>query len=113
MSIDWAYMRKGWVSCKKAWESLKQSKTTITKEINAKNDTLADEAAWKMVADADRIFIASGKKTLEFKPTANNKAEIMKKILGRTGNLRAPSMRCGKTFYIGYNDDLYQQLTSS
>ncbi len=36
----------------------------------------------------------------------------MKKILGRSGNLRAPAMRHGKTFYIGYNDGLYQQLTN-
>jgi hypothetical protein len=66
-----------------------------------------------MVAGADRILVASGKKTVEFKPTSANKAEIMQKIAGRTGNLRAPALRRGNTFYIGYNDDLYQQLTGS
>ncbi len=81
--------------------------------MNAKKDALADERAWQLVADADRIYIASGKKTLEFRPTPASKAEIMKKILGRTGNLRAPALRRGKTFYIGYNDELYKQLTSS
>ena len=62
--------------------------------------------------DAKRIFVASGKKTLEFTPGADNKDEIMKKILGRTGNLRAPTLRRGDVFFIGYNDDLYQQVTS-
>ncbi len=65
------------------------------------------------MASADRIYIASGKKTLEYTPSAANKAEIMQKMLGRTGNLRAPTLRRGNTFYIGYNDDLYQQLTTS
>jgi hypothetical protein len=65
------------------------------------------------VADAERILVANGKKTMDFKPSAANKAEIMAKILGRTGNLRAPALRRGKTYYIGFNDDLYQQLTGA
>ena len=110
MSIDWAYMRKGWVSCKKAWEALKQSKTPISEEVDAKKATLADDAAWNAVKNAKRIYVASGKKILEFSPTADNKDEILKKILGRTGNLRAPALRRDNVFFIGYNDDLYQRL---
>jgi hypothetical protein len=101
------------MSCKKAWEALKQGKTNISEEIDAKKETLADEAAWQKVKDAKRIYVASGKKTLEFIPNTADKDEIMKKILGRTGNLRAPTLRRGDTFFVGYNDDLYQQLTSS
>ncbi len=85
----------------------------IKEEVNAKKETLTEEDAWQLVAGADQIFVASGKKTLVYKPTPANKAEILKKILGRTGNLRAPAMRRANTFYIGYNDDLYQQITAS
>jgi arsenate reductase-like glutaredoxin family protein len=69
------------------------------------------EAAWQLVANATQIFIASGKKILEYRPTAASKEEIMAKIVGRTGNLRAPTIRRGTTLYIGYNTDLYQHLT--
>ena len=113
MSIDWAYMRKGWTSCKKAWESLEQDKLDIKQEISAKKEPLANDKAWQLIAGAEQIFVASGKKIFEFKPTADNKDEILKKILGRTGNLRAPTLRCGNIFYIGYNEDLYQQLSRS
>lgn len=111
MSIDWAYMRKGWVSCKKAWEALKQAKTPIKEEIDAKKATLSDDAAWDTVKKAKQIYVASGKKTLQFKPATDSKDEIMKKILGRTGNLRAPALRRKDIFFIGYNDDLYKQIT--
>ncbi len=62
------------------------------------------------MAAATRIYIASGKKILEYRPTAAGKEEIMAKIVGRTGNLRAPTIRRGTTLYIGYNTDLYQHL---
>lgn len=81
--------------------------------MNAKTETLAGDEAWQLVADADRIFIASGKKTLEYQPSVDEKKDIMQKMLGRTGNLRAPTLRQGNTFYIGYNDDLYAKITKS
>jgi len=31
--------------------------------------------------------------------------------LGRTGNLRAPTLRVGKIWYVGYNDDMFRELT--
>lgn len=31
-------------------------------------------------------------------------------LLGPTGNLRAPSVRQGKTLYVGFNDAVYEQL---
>jgi hypothetical protein len=34
----------------------------------------------------------------------------MKKILGRTGNLRAPTIRKGNSFFIGFNEDMYSQI---
>ncbi|PLX47933.1 MAG: hypothetical protein C0613_12300 [Desulfobulbaceae bacterium] len=74
---------------------------------------MAGEAAWQLVRQADQLFIADGKKIRILRPTSDNKEEIMQKMLGRTGNLRAPTLRRGNTFYIGYNDELYQEVTGS
>jgi hypothetical protein len=38
--------------------------------------------------------------------------EVLAKITGRTGNFRAPALRRGTTFFIGYNDALYAMLTA-
>ncbi len=60
--------------------------------MDAKRQTYTGEGAWNVVAGADKIFVASGKKIVEFDPATSNKEEMLKKITGRTGNLRAPTL---------------------
>lgn len=63
-----------------------------------------------MIADAKRVFVASGKKIIEFAPAGADKETLLKKIIGPSGNLRAPTLRKGDVFYIGYNPDLYEKI---
>lgn len=35
--------------------------------------------------------------------------ELAEVVLGPTGNLRAPTLRRGKTWIVGFNDELYEQ----
>ena len=35
---------------------------------------------------------------------------LLKQILGPTGNLRAPTLRTGKTLVVGYNEAVYTDL---
>ncbi len=63
-----------------------------------------------MVANAKKIYVASGKKTVEFNPATASKEELLKKITGRTGNLRAPSLKIGSTFFIGFNTEIYEDM---
>lgn len=51
-----------------------------------------------------------GQKTVMYTPDAETKDEILKVSLGRTGNLRAPTLRVGKNVYVGYNDEMYKEL---
>ena len=82
----------------------------IDKEVNAKKETYSGEDAWNVIADASKVFVASGKKILEFDPASADKEELLKKITGRTGNLRAPALKQGDVFYIGYNVEIYNNL---
>ncbi len=77
--------------------------------MDAKKDTLAGDAIWKLVEGADKVIVTSGKKILEYKPP-ENKEEMLKKMSGRTGNLRAPTLKSGNTFYVGYNEQLYSEV---
>ena len=45
-----------------------------------------------------------------FIPDPASREEILKVSLGRTGNLRAPTLRAGKVFYVGYNAEMYKEL---
>ena len=68
---------------------------------------------WDLIADAEKVYVTSGKKIFEFDPESAEKEEVLKKATGRTGNLRAPALRRGSVFYIGYNDELYATLVKA
>jgi hypothetical protein len=71
---------------------------------------LKGEAVWHLIADSEKIYVTSGKKILEYDPEKADREEVLKRVTGRTGNLRAPTLRCGRVFYVGYNDELYETL---
>lgn len=83
----------------------------ITEEVNAAKYTVSGEGVWGLVSGAASIVVASGRKVVQFDPAVDDKNEILAKISGRTGNLRAPTLRIGKTYYVGFNESLYEQLT--
>ncbi len=70
---------------------------------------MTGEAIWKLVEGAEKVYVSSGKKILEFAP-ADDKDEMLKKMSGRTGNLRAPTLRKGNVFYVGFNEELYNSV---
>lgn len=96
------------MSCKKAWGALEQKKIAVTEEVNASKNTIKGDGIWELVKDADKVVVASGKKMFDFNPV-EDREEMLVKMSGRTGNLRAPTIRCGKVFYVGFNQELYQE----
>ena len=108
MKVDWAYMRKGWVSCKKALGVLEDNKITIDHEVNATKETISGDGIWELVNKSEKIVVASGKKIVEFTPN-DSRDDILAKIAGRTGNLRAPTLKIGNSIYIGFNEELYNE----
>lgn len=83
----------------------------IGEEVNAAKNTIKADSVWEVVGNADKIVVTSGKKILEYNPASDDKDEIVAKISGRTGNLRAPALRLGNSYYIGFNEALYQQIS--
>ena len=64
--------------------------------------------AMALVEQADRLVVAKGKKLTELDvgaapPTDDAVAKLM---LGPTGNLRAPTLRVGRTLVVGYNEQV-------
>lgn len=68
------------------------------------------DGALALLADVDDLYVARGKKTLHFDLKSDRPAdeEILAVILGRSGTLRAPAIRTGSTFLVGYNDSLLE-----
>jgi len=65
--------------------------------------------ALKLAKSAAKVIVAKGKSTVTFdmkKPPSD--AELLKAILGPTGNLRAPTVRVGKTLLVGFSEEAYR-----
>ena len=82
----------------------------VGEEVDAKKEVITSEDVWSVLSAAETVYVASGKKTLEYIPSSSNKDELIKKATGRTGNLRAPTVRRGKLLYVGFNQEMYNTL---
>ena len=59
---------------------------------------------------ASLILTGKGKKRQEWNPTSDDKANILKDVIGPSGNLRAPTWRIGNEFVVGFNPELYEEV---
>ena len=59
-----------------------------------------------LVEQADRLVVAKGKKltVLDLGAESPTDDAVAKLMLGPTGNLRAPTLRVGRTLVVGYNE---------
>jgi hypothetical protein len=56
--------------------------------------------------------VGKGNKLLNLQMIPAEKDHILQNVLGRSGNLRAPTLQVGTTYYVGYNEAMYQELTT-
>jgi len=73
---------------------------------------LGRDVATEMLAEASTLHVAKGKKLSSFKGDALRSDEAVAAMLGPTGNLRAPTLRVGKTLIVGFNEGLFEDLFS-
>lgn len=89
---------------------LKRNSIACETVADARKASLAEEEAWQVLAAAREIIVAKGKKRLVFDPRRDSRETILKETLGRSGTLRAPTLRIGDRLLVGYNDELYAQF---
>ena len=68
--------------------------------------------ALKLLAGIDTLVAAKGKKieTFDLKTDRPDDAELLARLMGPTGNLRAPTARVGRTLVVGFNDEVYEKI---
>ena len=59
-----------------------------------------------------KLVVARGKSVnqIDLKKDRPDNETLIKLMLGPTGNLRAPTMKVGKTVLVGFNADAYDEL---
>ena len=54
--------------------------------------------------------MAKGKKIVIFTLDETNREEILSAVMGRSGNLRAPTLKIGNLSLVGFNDEMYGEV---
>ncbi len=69
------------------------------------------EEVLRLARRVGRIIAARGKSSVivDMRRDAPSDAELLKLLLGPTGNLRAPTVLKGKTLLVGFNEGAYQE----
>ncbi len=70
---------------------------------------LGEVEAKQLINEAQTIHIAKGKK-LEAFEGGEASEQVVKKMLGATGNLRAPTIKVARTVLVGFNEEVFDQV---
>ncbi len=84
----------------------------VGEQADASKDRRGREEALALARAADKVVAARGKKvvTFDMKNDPPEDDTLAAHLLGPTGNLRAPTLRKGKTLLVGFSEEAYQQL---
>jgi arsenate reductase-like glutaredoxin family protein len=84
----------------------------IKEAVEARKEKIEGDDAWAILGAADELIVGRGKKFQVFDPKKDDKEAILKVCLGRTGNLRAPTLKMGGRVVVGFNDEMYAQFVA-
>jgi hypothetical protein len=68
------------------------------------------DASIALMNEVATVLVARGKRLLRFEMKDADADELASVILGRSGTLRAPAIRVGDTFVVGFHAEGYEAL---
>lgn len=68
--------------------------------------------ALAMLDGMTTLIVAKGKRVVEFDLASERPDDetLLAHLLGPYGNLRAPTIKVGKTMVVGFNEDVYEDV---
>ncbi|HYB43021.1 MAG TPA: ArsC family (seleno)protein [Candidatus Methylomirabilis sp.] len=100
------------MTCAKTQGFLAKHRVKIDSQTDAKKATIKGDAALGVLKGVDEIYAAKGKKVvhLDLKRDDPSRDELLGVLLGPTGNLRAPTVRRGRTLIVGFDEATYARV---
>ncbi len=98
------------MSCKKAQKYFEENDVELKSKSDARKEKIDAQKAWELISAYKKVHIGKGKKVLSLEPSRENKEDILKSAMGRSGNLRAPALTTKDTVFIGFNEEIYSNL---
>ena len=78
----------------------------IKETVPASKKLQADDAK-DLLKGASKLIAMKGKKVSEFDVGKKIDDDMVAAMLGPTGNLRAPTIKTGKTYLVGFNEEIF------
>jgi len=108
-SVEWRYHRPGGTSCKRTQEFLATNEIETVETRSATRNPVLQSQVPELLAGIDELVVAKGRKVVRIDLAAEDRPPdeaLAAMMVSRWGRLRAPAMRVGATFVIGYNQDI-------
>lgn len=80
---------------------------TVRETVDAKKIRIGSDDLAELFAGAQEVVVTKGKKCENFQP---DDEALVSAALGRSGNLRAPTVRVGKRYLVGYSDEPWESF---
>ena len=74
---------------------------------------LGRDDAVALARECRTVVVAKGRKVATFDVSGEPGDELVNAMLGPTGNLRAPTLRSGKTLLVGFNEEQYAAVLAA
>ena len=100
------------MSCKRAQEFLATHDICTLEEVDARKERLGAHEALSLLQGVNKLIVCKGRKVTEvnLRTDRPDDDELVRLMLGPTGNLRAPAMKSKKTLLIGFNVETYDSV---
>lgn len=98
------------MSCAKAQEVLERTKISPKEIVDARKVKIEADEAWELLTSGDTIILVKGKRIITLKSAEADRFEVMLVALGRSGTLRAPTIKTGSTWVVGFNAEVYSEI---
>jgi len=80
--------------------------------VDARKQRLDAKEALALASEVDEIYAARGKKVvhLDLRKEKPDAATLTGLLIGPSGNLRAPTLRVGRTLLVGFDEASYRKV---
>ncbi|MBM4205362.1 MAG: hypothetical protein FJ194_14620 [Gammaproteobacteria bacterium] len=82
---------------------------TVRETVSASRKLNADHAR-ELLSGMNTLIVAKGKKSETWSLRSGITDEMVQAMLGPTGNLRAPTLKSGKTLMVGFGEEVWSKI---
>ena len=100
------------MGCKKSQGFLEAQNWQPVDRADAGKERKGRDEALALAKSVDKVVVGRGKKvvTFDMRKEPPDDDTLAAHLLGPTGNLKAPTLRKGRTLLVGFSEEAYRQV---